>query len=111
MNIHEYDFQTKINQANTDMERLFEIQDAKFNINIIEARYAELQKDLERAIERADKYERRVNENAHASHIYNTMMDAVKDNAAAKEAFEDFLAVLKLADSDIEVKMQYKAPL
>lgn len=111
MNIEQYDFKSKIIQANNDMERLFELQDARHNIEIIEARYAELQAELAKNIERADKYERRLHENAKSHHIYTTMMTIVKDNETVQAAFDDLLAIMKLADSEVELKMEYTSKL
>lgn len=109
MSMNEYDFKTKIDQANLDMARLFELQDARFNIGVIEGRYKELQDDLARATMRADRLEQVVYEHSKVHHIYTAMMTSVNENDMVKTAFEEFLAIMKLADSDIESKMEYKA--
>lgn len=107
--MQDYDFKTKIDQANLDMARLFELQEARFNIEIINARYKELQSELENANNKADRLEKLANTMVQSNHIYKAMMNAVNEYDTVKSAFEEFLAIMKLADSDIESKMVYKA--
>jgi hypothetical protein len=105
---YSHDLSKPLAQANLDLNRFFELQDARFNIELIEAKYAELEHERTRAIERADHYENKVNENASAAKIYGAMMECVREYSGVREAFEEFLAIMRLADPEIEQKMTGK---
>lgn len=99
-----YDFKASLAQANQDLSRYHEIQEAQHNIDMIQAQFEQLQTEHRHAVERAKALETK----AHDTHVYNVMMAIVQEHETVRDAFEELLAVMKLADPEVEAKMKYK---
>lgn len=99
-----YDFKEAIAKAQQDFNHFHELIEAQHNIDMIQAQFAQLQSEHRHAVTQYQALERKVIQN----HIYSVMMETINEHESVREAFEALLAVMKLADPDIENKMKYK---
>jgi chromosome segregation ATPase len=102
----EYDFKSKLAEIAPELQRFQELNDARFKIEIIEAQYAELQKELASANTRIQSLRERFTEAKLQAKSYAVMMELVKTEPTLQEQFDTLLTTMKLMFPDIEERME-----
>ena len=88
------------------MERMHELQEARFKIELIEATYEELQKDLTRARNDINTWKEKAMVAMVQAKSFDVMMELIKQEPALQEQFDGLLVSMKLLCPDVESRMR-----